>query len=269
MTFRLSILIHFLLFVSLVNGQSVNIINQTFPACSGGCNGSITFSVIGSTGPFSVVASNTTCATSNTISFSSNTISINNLCACDSVYKFTFFDNSSSIIETETVSVYPLGLNVFATNSAISCSNTCDATGTVYVGNGTPPYSYTWSPTSSNSQVVSNLCPTNYTIDAVDSNGCKGSTLLIIVNWGPCAGINELQIKERLDIYPNPALNFIHVLLDESILINEALIQNVFGQTVMQTKDIKEINISTIPPGLYNLKIIAADKLYYSKFIKQ
>lgn len=271
MTTTTKILIYLLLFLTFsVKSQYVDLINQSLPSCNGACDGSTTFSVVGVTGPYSVIVSNTTCPTSNTINFSSSTITINNLCKCDSAYNFTFLDNASSLIETKTISINPLQLAVFATNSPISCANACDATATVTAVNGTPPISYTWSPLGIVSQTISNACPTSYTIDAVDANGCKGSAHLIILNWGPCAGINELNINEHLDVFPNPAIDFINIYSDENIeLTSKTTIQNLIGQTVIETDNIREINISNLTPGLYNLRVITQNKTYYSKFIKE
>ncbi len=254
-----------------VDGQVVNILSQTSPSCNGSCNGTVTFSLSGVTGPYSVVVSNTNCPTSNTISFSSNTVTVNNLCKCDSLYSFTFFDGSSSVINTQTAFVNPLQLGIFASNSPISCMNACDATATAIAVNGNPPYSFTWTPMSITSPTIGNACAGSYTINCSDANGCKGNSNLIILNNGPCAGIKEFQLNERIDVYPNPAINFIYIS-DQANITNavDVLIQNITGQTVLKTNTMREINVSNLPEGLYYLKInTETNKTYYSKFIKQ
>lgn len=58
---------------------------------------------------------------------------------------------------------------VITQSSAITCFSLCNAVLTGSVNGGTPPYTYTWLPSNSNSTVQSNLCAGVYTLTVMDS----------------------------------------------------------------------------------------------------
>lgn len=234
----------------ITSSQNVILINEVKPSCSGGCDGSLTFSVSGFSPPFSVLVSNTTCPISNIINFSTNTITINNLCKCDSNYTFSFYAGTTNI-SNEVIYTYPIILIGFAANSAISCMNTCDATATVFISNGAPPYTYTWAPAGVYTATFSNACPTSYTVTFTDINGCKGSTQLLIINPpNECVGIKEFELSERIDIYPNPVSTNVYLSKECSISV-----YNLFGGAVREEVKAKNIYLGDLPAGTYYLRI--------------
>lgn len=162
-------------------------------------------------------------------------------------------------------------LSVFASNSAISCSGACDATATV-TASGNAPYSYTWSPTGANTAIINNICAGTYTIDAIDFNGCVGSTALIVLNpSNPCVGVEEYFFRNEVSIYPNPVKETLFIKTEKCLGRNlEIEIVNVIGQIVLRSKPSKEVDVSNLPKGYYTLKIVNANKdEFHSKFIKE
>lgn len=165
----------------------------------------------------------------------------------------------------------PLGL--VASNSAISCIGACDATATVYVASGgTPPYNYTWTPTSANTNTISNACPGYYTITVVDSNGCEGNSNLIILNpSNPCVGIKEYSFSYQISIYPNPVSKTLFISNKGSEFENSEIeIINCLGHVVLKSPYINEIDVSNLSSGCYVIKISTSDKKHlHSKLIKE
>jgi len=210
------------------------------------------------------------CPTSFTVGFSADSIIINNLCKCTGEYKFVF-SSGSSIIGTQNIFIGTTTLvNVFATNSAISCVGACNATGTAYAFGGTGPYNYTWTPISVHSQVSYSLCPGIYTITVQDSNGCLGFTNLIVINpSNPCVGINEIEKTIRFDIFPNPVFNQVNIVATDKIGYGIIQIYNSTGQVVLESTLTNEIDVSKLIPGLYYLKITTGSDQYYSKILKE
>lgn len=67
-----------------------------------------------------------------------------------------------------------------ATAAQPTCSN-ATGTGQISVSSGTGPFTYSWTPTASNSDVANGLTPgESYTIIVTDSMGCKDTTTLAI-----------------------------------------------------------------------------------------
>jgi hypothetical protein len=163
-------------------------------------------------------------------------------------------------------------LGVFATNTPISCMGACDASATVYVvSGGTPPYNYTWTPTFATTNTISNACSGNYTINAIDFNGCMGSTQLIIFNpSNPCVGIKEYFFNNQISIYPNPVLTTLFISAPQIETENSEIeIINSLGQSVLKLQYQKEIDVSQLSGGCYVFKIVNPNKQQLiSKFTK-
>ena len=84
----------------------------------------------------------------------------------------------------------------------------------------------------------------------------------------------SLSVKDNLpnhafSIYPNPANSEISIksdFLDNEIKIN---IINILGESVIITKNTKNVNINGLPSGMYFIQIEQNDQLYTQKFIKK
>ncbi|MGC4040611.1 MAG: T9SS type A sorting domain-containing protein [Flavobacterium sp.] len=76
------------------------------------------------------------------------------------------------------------------------------------------------------------------------------------------------QQNESLGFYPNPVSNGKIYITSKTSLDKEILIFDVLGKKVLQTTiSSKELNISSIPPGVYIIKITEADTTATRKLI--
>jgi hypothetical protein len=270
----LSVALLQLFFTFTLNAQGVIVLNQTSPACTN-FGGSITFSINSTNGPFDVYQnSSSTC--SPTLAFfttSANTITINSIPPCNTSYTFTFFDFSNTKIDT-IIRQFPDPspcLSLFATCSSATCNVNCAQTATAFA-NGTPPYSYTWTPVGINSATIANACAGTYTIFGKDAMGLEGViSLIILPSSVACVGIREHYLDNSVSLYPNPVSNTLKIKLEnERFETGEIEISNSFGQTILKLPYSKEIDISFLNAGLYFLKIFSSNKhIYYSKFMKE
>ena len=134
---------------------------------------------------------------------------------------------------------------------------------------GFEPYEYEWS-TGGTSAIEEISEGGHYTVTVTDAGGCMDTKIL---DFGPVA-ISDLDIIQRLDIYPNPASRHINVLLNtkerEDIAIN---VYDVFGQTKMRhTFDqVNQIQTSfetaNFVNGIYFIEIIIDNQRTVSKII--
>ena len=155
------------------------------------------------------------------------------------------------------------------------CLNSCDANAFGTALSGTAPYTFTWTPINiisplvTTTHSVTNLCPGQYTISVSDAMGCISTeTLNIIPSSNPCVGINEIQAQFKVEIFPNPVINLIH--LEDVSNNSEAFIVDLLGQIVLKTECIDTINVTSLSPGLYYLNILTnTNRIYFNKFIKQ
>jgi len=84
-------------------------------------------------------------------------------------------------------------------------------------------------------------------------------------------GLNEIYLN-NFKVFPNPSSKTIKIKTSEENLNGYVNIYNSTGQLVIQKRIVEpelEINIESIKPGLYIVKLINSDRTLYSKFIKE
>lgn len=88
--------------------------------------------------------------------------------------------NPTGVIVKKAILKITPNPTITATAAQPTCSN-ATGTGQITVNSGTGPFTYSWSPVASNSDVANGLSPgTTYTIIVTDSMGCKDTTTLAI-----------------------------------------------------------------------------------------
>jgi len=76
------------------------------------------------------------------------------------------------------------------------------------------------------------------------------------------------QQNEAIGFYPNPVSNGKIYITSKSTLDKEILIFDVLGKKVLQTTiSSKELNITSIPPGVYIIKITEGETTTTRKLI--
>lgn len=89
-------------------------------------------------------------------------------------------------------------------------------------------------------------------------------------------GIEEITQNQitPLFVYPNPATNFINIVINE-ININHITISNTLGQTIFKKQLAQnnqqniQLNISSLPPGIYIIQATGKNNSATTKFIKE
>ncbi|MGB3948733.1 MAG: gliding motility-associated C-terminal domain-containing protein [Bacteroidia bacterium] len=167
------------IFVDDVMNASINVSNVT---CFGLCDGQTNVIITGGTMPY-LYDWNTGCTAS----------SCNNL--CEGSYSVTVTDLFGCIIVSDTLITQPDTLiAAISSNTAVSCSDSCNGLATAIAIGGTSGsgYNYSWSTfPNQNTATASNLCPLTYTCTVTDANNCiatatvnisKPDSILIQIN---------------------------------------------------------------------------------------
>ncbi len=162
---------------------------------------------------------------------------------------------------------------------ATSCSPPCNGMASANVTGGTPPYFYMWgtSPIQT-TQTATGLCPGTYSFTVYDSNPssptqAKGSATITCIGT---TGINSLSLNENITLFPNPAENVLNLNFNlvESGLVALS-ISGVLGQDLIRDNfevsgnSVKSIDISTLPKGVYSIKLVKNQIVVTKQFIKQ
>lgn len=96
---------------------------------------------------------------------------------------------------------------------------------------------------------------------------------VLIVNTSPVTAVEEKVAQgQSFEIYPNPATDVIKLKLDETKRIEGIIITTIDGKKIMDISSAKvannnpEINISSLPAGLYTLTIISENQTQTKRF---
>lgn len=163
----------FLISVPMANPSATSIIfSQTQPTCNGLCNGQIRASVFSVVMPLTIswaqpigpVVTHSNITTKDTLKN-----------GCAGTYTVTAINNNGCIETFTTVLVQPAILLANGSSSSITCNGFCTGSATVAPTGGTAPYNYTWSPSTSSTTSISNLCAGVVSTTVTDTKSCTAA----------------------------------------------------------------------------------------------
>lgn len=239
----------------IVIALPVSVLSTSNALCSTSCNGILTASTSGGTGPYTYSLSNSSCTL----------LPCNSL--CPGLYTLYSF-NSEGCKSSNLFSISsPAALQASLTVSNASCATCASGIISSNTYGGTPPYSYTWSPSGGNAAIASDLLPGCYTVTIVDKNGCSRSNEAC-VDVNPDTGLNQLTSEESLRIYPNPTHDLLYVRFD-SDNFNVSVYSNL-GQLILlkeNNHESVEIDLSSVSKGVYFVEVKNKDGKIIKKLL--
>ena len=137
--------------------------------CNGVCDGSISLTTSGGTGPYSYVWNT-----------GATTKDLQNLCAGTYTVVTTDANNCSVTHTYQIDEPTPIVIGITIVNN-ISCNGVCDGEILAGATGGTPPYSYAWS-SGSTLPGLDNLCAGTYSVTLTDANGCTKDTSIALTD---------------------------------------------------------------------------------------
>ncbi|MGZ4053996.1 MAG: T9SS type A sorting domain-containing protein, partial [Bacteroidia bacterium] len=150
--------------------------------CFGLCNGSVTVTVSGGTGPYtySWSPSGGTGATATGL--------------CAGTYVCTITD-SHGCTTTQTVTIIqPAALSATATFTNVTCFGSCNGTASITASGGTAPYTYSWLPSGGTTATATGLCAGTYVCTITDANGCTTTQTITITEPAAITGSQTLTV---------------------------------------------------------------------------
>jgi hypothetical protein len=109
----------------------------------------------------------------------------------------------------------------------------------------------------------------DYSLVAVDSNGCPGRDTLFSFN----VAVNEFTFNGNvITVYPNPSGDHINISGLELVAGGELIIRDILGKQVLKaTIGSAQINIqlSSIKPGIYLIEANKNQQRYFARFVKE
>lgn len=168
----------------------------------------------------------------------------------------------------QTIGSFNMTMNSLVIDATVSIGSNSTITGFVNVEGGTPPYVINWSTGATGTTATLTDFTQAIGITVTDSYGCKQYTELLPNG----VGIENVELKPELQIYPNPASEVIAVKYTPSNDATEGTICifNLWGQKIYckysSFKDIEFFQMKNLPDGLYFV-LITTNRLQISSKI--
>jgi hypothetical protein len=92
---------------------------------------------------------------------------------------------------------------------------------------------------------------------------------IIIFKNTPGLGLNQMEAKKSMAVFPNPTHAELNLQLPEQQTLDRIAITDVTGKIVMnQDNNLKQINVSNLANGLYFIEAHSGKEKFLTKFIK-
>ncbi len=139
------------------------------------------------------------------------------------------------------------------------------------ISGGTSPFGYLWEPGGSTAQAISGLSAGNYTVTVTDKNGCEAVVEVVVDSM--FVGTGEAEGR-ALMIYPNPAVDWVKVVVPESANGYWVEISDASGR-VIRSKAFSsascQLELQGLPSGNYVVKVRngAGANVFAGKLVKK
>jgi pimeloyl-ACP methyl ester carboxylesterase len=146
--------------------------------------------------------------------------------------------------------------NIITTAESVPGSG--DGAITTNVAGGTPPYAFMWN-TGSTSADITGLNTGTYVLTITDSTGCFRTDSIFI----PLLTSENEIVDIALEVFPNPATDIVYIKvigrnslpeISQIHLIN--MLGSVFTIPVANNSGSIQIDVSTLPAGLYRIQLL-------------
>src|SRR5690606_7086066 len=96
-----------------------------------------------------------------------------------------------------------------------------------------------------------------------------GATLLTVT--GEAEGLGLVSLDSRaLSVYPNPATDVLNIDLGSNKVAESIEIVNLTGQSVMKSKAVEALDVSSLAPGVYIVRVKDADNVtHMTRIVKK
>jgi len=143
-----------------------------------------------------------------------------------------------------------------------------------------PTSTFSWSPCESiisdchvsDGFWVKPIVTTSYILTAIDAHNCSETFFTHFYRvYVDEVGVNDYKSEHLVEVYPNPANDFIRIEISDDKTGGKLFIMNSMGMVVYQEnlqENPIELNISHLPAGFYSVLYETSKEKSVSKFIK-
>ena len=190
------------------------------------------------------------------------------------IYTVMVTDADNCTASTEVEVLEPTAIEIEISQVVNEENTTGNGAIVINVSGGVEGYTFSWTGSNnftSTEEDLLNLSAGDYALVVTDANGCEMSSEVVTID--NLTSVEEPIWAKNLRLFPNPATDILTLELPEfttSDLIVELL--NVTGQTMQvidkeRNSNVLRMNVSTLPSGLYWLKMQMEGELVVRKVV--
>lgn len=151
---------------------------------------------------------------------------------------------------------------------------------TVILDAGNPGSTYLWSSGDSTQQITVTTTglaydAQDYSVEVINEYGCKATAdVTVIFDFDACVGINETDLSNHFNIYPNPSYGLFNLEVfglegeTEISVINLSGVE-IYHETLKFHKEgnLHQLELSNFSKGMYYIRFINADFMHAEKIL--
>ena len=190
------------------------------------------------------------------------------------IYTVMVTDADNCTASTEVEVLEPTAIEIEISQVVNEENTTGNGAIVINVSGGVEGYTFSWTGSNnftSTEEDLLNLSAGDYALVVTDANGCEMSSEVVTID--NLTSVEEPIWAKNLRLFPNPATDILTLELPAftaSDLIVELL--NVTGQTMQvidkeRNSNVLRMNVSTLPSGLYWLKMQMEGELVVRKVV--
>ena len=222
---------------------------STDASCAGICDGTATVTASGGTPPYTYLWDDPGTQTDSTATG-----------LCGGAISAIVTDGNGCTVTVNDSILEGVGLTTNFT-STDATSGLSDGTATVTASGGTLPYTYLWDDASAQTTSTATGLPAGtYTCTVTDSSGCTSSGSATV---GTQIGLQELAANLSVDVYPNPAIGKVTLLIESAVPSDiNVQVHSLIGEVLLQTSYTdrssvnEELNLGNLPNGIYLIRAV-------------
>jgi lysyl endopeptidase len=174
--------------------------------------------------------------------------------------------NTSS--QTEYISVEPAPSASASSTGENLWTGGNNGSATAVATGGTPPYTYSWNNGGGSSATATGLDAGNYTVTITDDNGCEAQST---VSVGNNVGVNDIELAEAVNLYPNPTNGLVFIDLPTEFKVIDVTITDMVGREITKINVSGRIrttvDFSTLAEGIYHMNFYTAESKATKKVV--
>ncbi len=189
------------------------------------------------------------------------TVNYNTACTYDVELTVTNTSGSDTYTLTDHINVYPTPTATANGTDENLWTGGNNGTATATPSGGTPPYTYSWSPSGGSDATASGLSAGNYTVTVTDDEGCEATANVTI---GNNVGVDGPELADAIGLYPNPTSDVLHATFPSESGITEITLTDALGRLVRKINvngiQQTDIDLNGLAEGVYHLNFLASEK---------